>query len=141
MSTHYFPGKERPGGRAWMSKPYRPKTCAGDIVRLLSRRAFLEHIEMFDNETLHARYAADQAVSLSTCAVAVIDTAPISAGVEFGPCLLWAALPGCEGAPRWFVGEWGGENWCDDEGLILSPTDWSPLPPVPALAQAGALWP
>lgn len=54
----------------------------------------------------------------------------IEPGVEFGPCLVWAVDPS-DGQERWLMGGWSGENWIYDEGLILNPTGWHPLPQPP----------
>jgi hypothetical protein len=61
-----------------------------------------------------------------------IDSAPVKAGEEFGPCLLLA--PSASFDPPltpWIMGGWDGENWYDLDGPIVHPTHWAPLPDTP----------
>ena len=52
-----------------------------------------------------------------------IAEAPISGGVEYGPCLL-GRIDGGEG---WTVGRWNGEAWIDSEGWPFIPVVFAPL--------------
>lgn len=47
-------------------------------------------------------------------------------GSPYGPLLLW---PGADERPRWVIGRWTGEQWCDEDGQVFTPTAWSSLPP------------
>lgn len=60
-----------------------------------------------------------------------MDIAPIEAGVEFGPCLIYT--DSTEGAlTNWRRGMWDGENWYIlGAGFIVSPIAWFPLPRDP----------
>ena len=69
------------------------------------------------------------ALDASAASAWPMAAALIEPGVEFGPCLVWAVDP-CDGQERWLIG-WSGENWIDEEGLILNPTGWHPLPQPP----------
>lgn len=51
-------------------------------------------------------------------------------GVPFGPLLLW---PGPYTRPQWVIGRWTGEQWCDEDDVLFTPTAWAALPPIPTL--------
>lgn len=57
-----------------------------------------------------------------------ISTAPIRYGQQFGPCLLLAVAYGLP--ERWYLGNWDGDagEWCEENGLVVSPRKWCPLP-------------
>jgi hypothetical protein len=58
---------------------------------------------------------------------------PATPGGSFRSLLLWPS-----NGDGWILGRWDGENWCDDEGLIISPPKaWAPLPPVPDSREDG----
>jgi hypothetical protein len=52
-----------------------------------------------------------------------IDSAPVTPGKFWGPCLL---APGIDLA--WAVGEWDGESWCTDTGFRIDPRFFAALP-------------
>ena len=55
-----------------------------------------------------------------------IAEAPISDGVEFGPCLLGRT----DGEEAWTVGRWNGEAWIDSEGWPFLPVVFGALESV-----------
>lgn len=63
-----------------------------------------------------------------------IASAPVRTGNAYGPCLLW---PSATGTPRWVIGRWYGEGWCDDEGWVYAPKYFAPLPETPPAEQSG----
>jgi hypothetical protein len=59
-----------------------------------------------------------------------IASAPAAAGVTFGPCLLWTKEAGSE--PEWRFGRWDGAVWYTEDGFVVEPCYWLPLPEPPA---------
>jgi hypothetical protein len=58
-----------------------------------------------------------------------ISSAPAAADTTFGPCLLWTK-EGCS-EPEWRFGRWDGAVWHTEDGFIVEPRYWSPLPELP----------
>jgi len=54
-----------------------------------------------------------------------ISTAPL---VPNQALLLWE-----RGGKHWLLGYWDGRSWCADDGVIISPVAWAPLPDWPSL--------
>lgn len=52
-----------------------------------------------------------------------IETAPVTVGVPWGPCLL---APGIDG--EWTIGEWDGEGWFARSGFRIAPAYYGELP-------------
>lgn len=93
------PGREAKGRRGRLCAPFEPP---GDC----SKR---KHGEMtrIDPATLH---------------IALIATAPVKPGEEFGPCLLTNEFG------DWFIGCWSGKGWFDAHCLPCEPVLWALLP-------------
>lgn len=56
-------------------------------------------------------------------AVKRIDSAPVTMGEPWGPCLL---APGIDS--EWTIGEWDGECWCARSGFQITPLFYAELP-------------
>jgi hypothetical protein len=61
-----------------------------------------------------------------------IADAPVTRGVEYGPCLLGPGLHGEE----WTIGRWNGAAWCDNDGIPLDPVVFMILVPVATVLAA-----
>jgi hypothetical protein len=60
----------------------------------------------------------------NTLSIQNIETAPITQGQEFGPCLL---SPGLN--TKWTTGGWDGDKWFDEpSGLEIQPQRYMLLP-------------
>ena len=57
-----------------------------------------------------------------------IGEAPIVSGQSFGPVLLYV-----RDGRGWITGWWSGEQWLDDNGLLIEPVAFGYLPPDPPL--------
>jgi len=58
-----------------------------------------------------------------------ISEAPVTPGVEYGPCLLGPGLHGED----WTIGGWNGTAWADTDGILLAPLVFMDLVPLRAV--------